>query len=400
VSQLMQPLSELKKTNRPKALEVSWLVLFIIAFCLSLTGLFLGNLSILGTGFVTGFVITVLSLLLLIKSVKKSDIIFYTYFMIFSLIIGILGLLCFIPLENPYKISYPGSTTPVDDNYLEMPMKVNEHFNIVYVRERYTDNKFIALMNLLNESGIHHKEFISKQDADFDDKLGDLTTTESNIKPLIAVYKALGKGINFKEELIVYAKKDVEGFLYNGDKILKVNDRPVAYLNGYLLRKIAPHDDDILTFEVERANKTLTLSMTRKEFYSKLDHTGGIDVRSTINTFDDLPIKIKSKANEGGDSSGLSKALEVYQQITGINLIRGRKIVATGGIQTDKKVTSIGGLPYKYWTVVNEGYQIFLVPLENKDEMEELRNSKQYPKNDVKIIYVDTLDDAIEFLQK
>lgn len=70
-----------------------------------------------------------------------------------------------------------------------------------------------------------------------------------------------------------------------------------------------------------------------------------------------LPAKVIARDDFKEDSSSLSRALKVYQQLTGENLVKGRKIAATGGIQTDGRITGIGSLFYKYHELVDEGFR-------------------------------------------
>ncbi len=75
-----------------------------------------------------------------------------------------------------------------------------------------------------------------------------------------------------------------------------------------------------------------------------------------------LPIKVKINAGSiGGPSAGLAFALDVLEQL-GRNVDHGRRIAATGQLELNGTVSSIGGVEQKTIGVRRSGIDVFLVP--------------------------------------
>ncbi len=75
-----------------------------------------------------------------------------------------------------------------------------------------------------------------------------------------------------------------------------------------------------------------------------------------------LPLRVKIDAgNVGGPSAGLAFALDVLEEL-GKDIDHGRRIAATGQIELDGTVTSIGGIRQKTIGVRNSGIRVFVVP--------------------------------------
>jgi PDZ domain-containing protein len=78
--------------------------------------------------------------------------------------------------------------------------------------------------------------------------------------------------------------------------------------------------------------------------------------------FIELPLKVKINAGSvGGPSAGLAFALDILEEL-GRNVDHGRRIAATGQIDLNGTVSSIGGIEQKTIGVRRSGIHIFLVP--------------------------------------
>ena len=64
----------------------------------------------------------------------------------------------------------------------------------------------------------------------------------------------------------------------------------------------------------------------------------------------------------GGPSAGMMLTLEMYQQLTGKDLTRSRRIAGTGTISASGAVGDIGGVDKKVVAASRAGAQIFFVP--------------------------------------
>lgn len=95
----------------------------------------------------------------------------------------------------------------------------------------------------------------------------------------------------------------------------------------------------------------------------------------------------------GGPSAGLVFALAIRDRLTPEDLTAGRVIAATGTIDPDGTVGSIGGLPAKVAGARAAGATLFLIPRGNCDEAVRLRT-------DLPLVPVDDLQQAVDVLSR
>jgi PDZ domain-containing protein len=76
-----------------------------------------------------------------------------------------------------------------------------------------------------------------------------------------------------------------------------------------------------------------------------------------------VPVRFNLERDVGGPSAGLAFALEIMEQ-RGRNIDRGLRLAATGEIQLDGSVTSIGGVKQKTIGARRAGVDAFLVPVD------------------------------------
>ncbi len=93
-----------------------------------------------------------------------------------------------------------------------------------------------------------------------------------------------------------------------------------------------------------------------------------------------------------GPSAGMMMTLSLCNALTPDDLTAGDAIAGTGEISLDGDVGPIGGLPYKIRAAEREGATLFIYPVENQEDLEGFSAG-------IELYAVDTLDDAIEFLQ-
>ena len=108
-----------------------------------------------------------------------------------------------------------------------------------------------------------------------------------------------------------------------------------------------------------------------------------------------FPITI-STAGIGGPSAGLAFTLTLIDELTPGELTGGLEVAVTGTIDVNGKVGAIGGLPQKASAVRQAGAKYFLVPASQSD----IAEAQAVVGNDVKLIPVATLDEALAALTK
>lgn len=97
----------------------------------------------------------------------------------------------------------------------------------------------------------------------------------------------------------------------------------------------------------------------------------------------------------GGPSAGLAFTLALLDEMTPGDLFGGHRVAATGTMTPSGAVGPIGGLPQKTVAVERAGATLFLVP---KSEVQEAIDKAK--GSDLKVVGVETLDDAIAALQQ
>lgn len=107
----------------------------------------------------------------------------------------------------------------------------------------------------------------------------------------------------------------------------------------------------------------------------------------------DFPIDVTiDSGTVGGPSAGLAFTLAVLDVLTPGELTGGHRVAVTGTMRLDGTVGQVGGGAQKAITVRDSGYEVFLVPTAEVAEVREAIG------DDVEVIGVDTLEDALEAL--
>jgi PDZ domain-containing protein len=110
-----------------------------------------------------------------------------------------------------------------------------------------------------------------------------------------------------------------------------------------------------------------------------------------------LPLDVGIDSGQvGGPSAGLAFTLALLDELTPGELTGGAKVAVTGEIDLDGRVGAIGGLPQKAVAVRDSGAKVFLVPASQSSE--EIAQAKQFTNNELQIVTVATLDDALHEL--
>ena len=110
---------------------------------------------------------------------------------------------------------------------------------------------------------------------------------------------------------------------------------------------------------------------------------------------DELDINFKS--GEGGSSGGLILSLGIYSKISGVDILKGRKIAGTGTIDIDGNVGEIDGIKYKIAGAAKKKMDIVLVSPYNYDEAKKVIKEHNYK---IKLVKVSTFKEAVEYLTK
>ncbi|WP_230474333.1 SepM family pheromone-processing serine protease [Calidifontibacillus erzurumensis] len=330
--------------------------------------------------------------------------------------------LTFFPL--PYYISAPGSAMELNEIVkVEGGNKERGSFSLTTVRIGKATFVQYAWAKMNNYYEIYPESYIIPEGESEDDYS----------------HRQLHMMENSKEQATVVAytkaKKDIK-IDYNGvyvmslvagmpaEKKLKVGDRLFSIdgqkmksaeeFTNYLSKK---KKGDIVTLKLERDEKIIEVKIPIAVFPKEKTGDGqdkvglGIilvtDRKVTVNP----PVEINTD-KIGGPSAGLMFALEIYNQLIDEDLTKGYKIAGTGTIGYDGKVGRIGGIAQKIVAADKAGIEIFFAPNEQGKKrvdptgkpiltnyQEALQTAKEI-HSQMKIIPVDTFDEAVLYLQK
>jgi len=323
----------------------------------------------------------------------------------------IASILMAMPLEHPYKATIPGETFSLNEEWIQMKKNTPEHFTMVTVNtQQVVSNRYQEISLLIQGGGFIERNFTlpDMKAQELEKRTDEFSTAEGISKPIIAALKQSGVSPSYEEKAIAITKVDLESFFHNNDVIVAINnytdpaDIEFAW-NDFTINKGKNLDipNGLVSLTVLRDGKKLEpFIIPLNEFLDKFQ-ISSLNVRSTVNILNqNIADPIKIVAGEiGGDSASLSKSLEIYQRLNQVDLLKGRKIVTTGGIQTNGKVTGIASIYYKYVTLIQDGADLFIAPEFHRNEMEYYFKQGKLPRK-IPVIYVSSLEEAIEKLKQ
>lgn len=156
-----------------------------------------------------------------------------------------------------------------------------------------------------------------------------------------------------------------------------------------------------------------TKETTEKLIRLKTDQKPGIGIVLTDDSKIESPVDVKIDTGKiGGPSAGLMFTLEIYEQISGKDLRKGKDVAGTGTIDSEGNVGRIGGIDKKVASASKSGVEIFFAPDDEIDK--EMRKAEPGIKSNyeeavaaakkldtkMKIVPVKNVQDALDYLEK
>jgi Lon-like protease len=186
------------------------------------------------------------------------------------------------------------------------------------------------------------------------------------------------------------------GLLEPGDLIVAVADDAIDLHDEVvsLLRSRRPGEVVTLTVEPDGGGDRREVEVT---LAARDDAPGrgflGVTLRTRELRFE-FPFVVNIASDRiGGPSAGLAFTLEVLDVLTEGELTGGRRIAATGTIELDGSVGSVGGVGQKTVAVQRQGVELFLVPSDSYEL------ALRFADDGLQVEAVDTLDDALRILE-
>ena len=298
----------------------------------------------------------------------------------------------------PFYIYTGGGTIDLEKR---IDLKGNEKgsYNLAYVKQIYATIPTYLLSFVMNKWDVvkvSDLQIDNEEDVKDIDNREKLYLEEANNHAILNAYKLAGKTINMKESSykVIYVNKDSDTNILVGDKLLSVNGVKITNNLEYKKYLQTLEVGTRLEIKVERNNKEIDCYAIFKEIEGEK-----IIGLYLVNIYDyelDPPINLKFKWNESGSSGGFMLSLAIYDRLVDDDLTKGRKIVGTGTIDANGNVGEIGGVKYKVLGASKEKTDIFFCPKEN---YEEAINTKNKYNLKLKIVKVETLEEAINYLK-
>lgn len=310
----------------------------------------------------------------------------------FKFLLFITLMILVIEVELPYYIDAPGGTLnlseKIDNNY----NKKNGSLNMLYVTE-YKGNIVTVLLSKIIPTWDLHKinNGVTTDENSKDIYLRNKIMLDNSIANATYVaYTKAGKKIDVKgrENYVIAKIKDND--LLIGDNIISVDDIEVEDINTIKKHINDLSVGDIVNIKVIRNNKEKIIKIP-------LDKDKILGIMMVTNYIFDVDddINLVFKSGVGGSSGGLILALGMYSELTGIDILKGRKVAGTGTIDSMGNVGEIDGIKYKIAGAVRNHMDLVLVSPYNYDEAIKVVKENNY---NIKIVKISTFDEAVDYL--
>ena len=316
-------------------------------------------------------------------------------FLLFNLV-----LIAVFTYRLPYYIYTGGGLLNVEDRIIvENSKKSSGSYNLCYVSEIYATIP-TYLYSLVNKDWERVKKeeiVLTEKETDHDVFVRDkVYLKNANQNAVISAFKLANKEYEIinSHPMVIFVFEEADTDLKIGDSILSVNGYDINIRNDILDITQEHNVGDEMDILVENNGK-------KYHRYSRLIEMDGvkllgISIENIIDYKTDPEVKFNFKGSEAGPSGGLISSLAIYDYLLDEDITKGYKISGTGTIDMDGNVGAIGGVKYKLAGAVRSKSDIFFVP--NDENYEEVMKIMKKKKYNIKVVGVDTLSDAVNYL--
>ncbi len=310
----------------------------------------------------------------------------------------------------PYYVTMPGTAEPLRPLVeVRGGYKEKGQFMLTTVRMGQANLFSFAFAHISKYNELYRMDEV-RQEGESDEEYThrQLKMMESSKETAIAVaYKKANKPFSYRNKG-VYVLYVVDGMpaanvLKSGDQIVAVDGQRINEADEFIQYVSEKKEGERIRVTYKRSGKEKTATLTLAPFPKEKHRVGlGLSVMTDRDIVTDPPVRIESD-QIGGPSAGLMFTLEVYNQLVPQDLTKGYRIAGTGTINIDGEVGPIGGISQKVIAAHKAGADIFFAPNERGAKHSNYKEAVKTAKDigtKMKIVPVDTLDDAIQFLQK
>lgn len=313
-------------------------------------------------------------------------------------IIFMILLLVFTNYKLPYIVYKPGGYINLNNRMeIEDQNEVNGSFNMAYVSVlRGTPFTYI-LSYMIPNWDLEKTADITLENQSYEEleDIQKLNMDSSLDVATIIAYQQAGEKITDINSVmnIMYINEKSETELKLGDKILKIEN--IEYPTTLELITVLDEKrlGDSITMLIERDGEVLEAESK----FVEIDGEKKIGMMF-VQTYDykiERKIDFETKEGESGPSGGMMLTLSIYNYLVEEDITKGRKIVGTGTINISGSVGRIDGIKYKL--LGSKDADIFLCSKENEEEAKEVIEEFDL---DIKLISVETIEEAISELKK
>lgn len=337
-------------------------------------------------------------------------------FIILIVVSVLIFLSVFLPL--PYYIELPGSAENISQ-YIKVEQQSKKHqkgeLMLVYIRELHATPLTYA-MSYLNPFAQRDsaKNLYQGNTEDDYQKIQQYYMQDAINEAEYVAFKAANKKISRKYlglyVMSVMPNSSFKGKLKVGDTVESVNGKHFDDSQGYTSYIKSLPKNSKITIGVQSGKKHLKLTGTTQKLVGTNQYGIGITLADRTEVKPSEKIKADMDGIEG-PSAGLMMSLQIYDDLTNHNLLKGRKIAGTGTINAQGQVGEIGGADKKVVAASNAKATVFFVPnnpipKEVKQAYPDLKTNYQEAKEaakkihtKMKIVPVRTFNDAVKYLE-
>lgn len=325
---------------------------------------------------------------------NKKNILDCIKILIFFVIIFFLSF-----FKLPYYIDTPGGVINVFDK-IDVKNPNTGSINMPYVSELKATIPIYLYAKINDKWDIIKKEdIVASNESENDSNLrSKLMLKEANNSAVIYSYNKANRKISvtYNGVYVTYIYGDIaKTDLKVGDKIIAIDNVNIKSKNDIYEYIKSKNINDKINIKVINDNEIFNRYAYIVNYENK--KLIGILISDDVDYKIDNNINFNFAENESGPSGGLAMTLGIYSYLTNTDIAKGKKIVATGTIDTLGNVGAIGGVKYKLLGAVKNKADIFIVP--NDTNYKEAIKYKNTYNLDIEIIGVNTFDDALNYLQ-
>lgn len=328
----------------------------------------------------------------------------------YAVLIGIIVTILLVYVRFPYYVTKPGMAAELEPYVqVEGGNKESGDFMLVTVSMGPANivNLISAQFNKYTQIS-KAEEVLQEGESDEEYQFRQAyAMKDSQNAAIYNAYKRANRPASFQNKGVLVAgiaeDMPAKGKLKLGDVIVAVDGHPFETVEEFIEYMTGKKEGEVVNIEYVREGKRFTEKLQLKPIPNSEGRVGiGVSVVTERELVVDPEVKIN--AHEiGGPSAGLMFTLEIYNQLVEEDLTRGHKIAGTGTINAEGEVGPIGGIQQKVVAAHDAGAEVFFAPNEKgtpKSNYKEALEAAEDIKTKMKIVPVDTLDDALTYLEK